>query len=293
MMHGSATKTKRILFFWLTAGILGTVLIYAIWSNSQVQHPPPSKEQASGWRQAGVANPFLEGAPQPQADHRAVEPIQTMVVIPSIQGSSLDGTQADGDWGVNAQGQLRATLALRQRFDYYLSLIGEKPLADIEAIIKKSAQESLKEPALGQVMALWNAYVKLQQHPDSWSAALIERRGVRKQMMGADWAHAFYADEESRLQQTLNQLNSPNKKPATLPQAGSFALHPEAAQREAELKVKWQEWEQRLEAARGQLRAFRSAPELSEPQRQQAIESYLAQQFRGTELIRARALLGV
>jgi capsule polysaccharide export protein KpsE/RkpR len=59
------------------------------------------------------------------------------------------------------------------------------------------------------------------------------------------------------------------------------------------VQEQWQQWEQRVNKARSQIKAYAQAPELSAPQRQQAIENYLTSQFQGTELIRARALLGV
>jgi lipase chaperone LimK len=68
-------------------------------------------------------------------------------------------------------------------------------------------------------------------------------------------------------------------------------LHPQALEREAAVQTQWQQWDQRLSEARSQIKAFSSAPELSAPQRQQAIEQYLTSRFQGTELIRVRALL--
>jgi lipase chaperone LimK len=279
---------------------VGALLAYLLWPADAAQSPRPQAE-AAGWQQAGVANPFGNGA------QVAAQPNQALAASPaappSMANTSLAGTQPDGDWGVDAQGQLKASRALRQRFDYYLSLIGEMPLADIHALVLQAAKQSLKEPALGQVMALWDRYVLLQKHAwkhavdlrqsASWSAALTERQIVRRQMLGADVAQAFYADEERELQDMLARLNSGQGSAVSSTEPTQSILHPQAIQREAELQAQWAQWDQRIATARQQIQAITQAPELSALQRQQSIEQYLSGQFQGAELIRARALLGV
>ncbi len=260
-------------------------------------------KNATGWQQAGVANPFGLNSDQAQAKTNP-QPSAIESSALSIEGTSLDGTQSDGDWGVGSDGQLRASRALRQKFDYYLSLIGEKSLVDIEALMLNEARASLKEPALSGVTDVWRRYVQLQQHawrlqvdlrqPTQWSAAHAERQTVRRQILGAEWAHAFYAEEESQLLEMLSHVNSPNKaasKPTVEENAGP--LHPQAAEREAALQAEWKQWDLRLDQAREQIRVLQAAPELSGLQREQAIERYLTQHFEGTELLRARSMLGV
>jgi lipase chaperone LimK len=281
------------------AGI-GALLAYLLWPADAAQSPRPQAE-AAGWQQEGVANPFGKGA-QAAAQSDKTLTVGSSAPI-SLAHTSLAGTQPDGDWGIDAQGQLKASRALRQRFDYYLSLIGEMPLADIHALVLQAAKQSLKEPALGQVIALWERYVQLQQHAwkhavdlrqsASWSAALSERQIVRRQMLGADVAQAFYADEERELQDMLARLNAGQGSAVSSTEPAQSVLHPQASQREAELQVQWQQWDQRIAVARQQIQAIAQAPELSELQRQQNIQQVLASQFQGTELTRARALLGL
>jgi lipase chaperone LimK len=283
--------------FIATSGIV-TLLAYLLWPADAAQNPRPSTEYV-GWQQVGVANPFGKGA---QATAPPDQPLATRPAALSLANTSLAGTQPDGDWGVDAQGQFKASRALRQRFDYYLSLVGEMPLADIHAQVLQAAKQSLKEPALGQVMALWDRYVQLQQHAwkhavdlrqsASWSAALSERQAVRRQRLGADVAQAFYADEERELQDMLARLNSGQSSALASIEPVQGVLHPQASQREADLQAQWQQWDQRIAVARQQVQSFRQAPELSELQRQQSIEQVLASQFQGAELTRARVLLG-
>jgi lipase chaperone LimK len=275
--------------------------LYALWptANTAVQVDPAAA--SSGWQQSGVANPFGSAAAEASASSPAS--LLATSVPPSLSNTSLAGTQPDGDWGLDARGQLRASRGLRQRFDYYLSLIGEKSLSEIEALLLHDAHTGLQEPARSQMLAVWRAYVQLQQHrwqhvvdlkaPLTWSAALTERQIMRRQLLGADWAHAFYAEEEAQLQAMLSQVNHPASAAARPPDAATAAMHPQATEREAAVHAQWQEWEQRLQTARLQIKLIQTAAELSQPQRQQAVERYLSQQFEGTELIRARALLGL
>jgi lipase chaperone LimK len=283
-------------------------LAHRLWpsdaTSAAIDQPP-----TTGWQQNGAANPFGPGKPA-TAEQRTLAQAGAQA-LPSLAHTSLAGTQPDGDWGMAAQGRLVPSRALRQRFDYYLSLIGELSLADLRALVLQDAQQNLQQPALGQAMTLWDQYVQLQQHawkhavdlrqPSTWSAALVERQIMRRQLLGANVAHAFYADEESALQSMLGRVNSG----ALAGQAAAFeagqahsspqavAVHPQAQEREAQLQAQWQAWEARLDAARSQVQAYNQAPELSVPQRRQAIETYLSQQFQGAELSRARSLLGL
>jgi lipase chaperone LimK len=279
------------------------LLAYLFWPTHGAENRSEAAAE-SGWALSGVANPFAKG--QAVASQNAL-PSQTAAPIAqtfSLARTSLAGTQPDGDWTLDARGQLQPSRALRQRFDYYLSLVGEMPLADIRDQVLGSARSSLKDPAMGQVMDLWDRYVRLQQHdwkhavdlrqPAGWSAALTERQIVRRQLLGADAAYAFYAEEERQLQQMLAQVQSGQSGPAQSSQAAPApAPLPDASEREAAVQAQWQHWEQRVNAARERVGQLTQAPELSQPQRQQAIEAYLSSQFQGSELIRVRGLLGL
>ncbi|MFM2083532.1 MAG: hypothetical protein RLY95_350, partial [Pseudomonadota bacterium] len=59
----------------------------------------------------------------------------------------------------------------------------------------------------------------------------------------------------------------------------------------AEVDAEWQQWRQRLEAARAHVAQLQQAPELSAIQRTEAVVAYINSQFSGTELLRAKALL--
>ena len=312
--NAAPVQIKRALsaLLFVATSLLLALLAYVVWPSDEeaiaaVQTP------SAGWQQSGAANPF--GRSKSASTEQAPQGIGIIPASPSLAHTSLAGTQPDGDWGAAANGRLLPNRALRQRFDYYLSLIGELPLAGVRSLVWNDARQALSEPALGATMALWDTYVQLQQHvwkhavdlrqPITWSAALTERQIVRRHMLGADVAYAFYADEESDLQRTIARMNSGigtvggtggmagQAAAAESAQVAAQALHPQAAEREAQLQVQWQAWDVRLAAARRQVQVFNQAPELSALQRSQAIENYLSQQFQGSDLIRVRSLLGL
>jgi len=169
--------------------------------------------------------------------------------------------------------------------------------------------------AARQVLAVWDRYITLQQrgfsqqaNPNNaatWQPALAERSAARRQILGADWAQAFYGDEERAFVAFTEQLTA-QRAAGTQAAAVDLLTGPpseqlqaqrvqqlgaEAAERLRAEDVAWAEWERRLQSARQQLQALAAAPELSALQRSQAQETHLAQSFSGQELVRARALL--
>jgi lipase chaperone LimK len=219
----------------------------------------------------------------------------------ALQALSLSGTEADGDWAVDANGELQPSINLRRRFDYYLTLQGETPLEQVATHLRTQVQAAHGAKAAQQVMDLWARYLRLQQHawamqvdlqrPDTWAAALAERSAVRRQLLGLAWAEAFYRAEEDELRALITQTQ--DGQTAGNSAAPGAVPVPDAAQREAQVEAQWQQWSQRIDAARSQVQQLRQAPELSEMQRNAAIDAYLGQQFSGSELVRARALLQI
>ena len=276
-------------------------------SHLMAETAPPAPLRAlssAGWQQDGVANPFEAGNTVASQHPSTAEWLEVRLGM-----TSLAGTQVDGAWPTDARGRLRADRALRTRFDYYLSLLGERPLSDLRDLLGQDAREHLPVETVDQALALWDNYLALQQHrwqrpldlgePAKWSEVLAERKEVRRSLLGVDWAQAFYAEEEQALAQMIARVNSgaspgslavgpPLTEPTPLP-----ARLPDADQREAALKTQWADWERRLTDARQEVQRLRTAAELSGPQREQAIALYLAEHFHDGERIRARALLGL
>lgn len=223
----------------------------------------------------------------------------------NLQESSLADTQADGTWSIGPNGQAQPNLALRRRFDYFLLLQGERDIAALTADIQRQVSAAHGQIAAQQVMALWSSYLQLQQHrwttqvdmqrPSTWSSALTERSMKRREQLGIAWAEAFYRDEENDLRQLIaksnGQANGQDLTTASAAERNLPTALPDALQRQAEVDAEWQQWSKRLEAARSQIAKLQQAPELSEPQRADAVAAYVTSQFSGSELLRVKALL--
>ena len=223
----------------------------------------------------------------------------------NLQESSLADTQADGTWSIGPDGQAQPSLALRRRFDYFLLLQGERDIAALTADIQRQVSAAHGQIAAQQVMALWRSYLQLQQHPwttqvdmqrpSTWSSALTERSMKRREQLGIAWAEAFYRDEENDLRQLIaksnGQANGQDLTTASAAERNLPTALPDAPQRQAEVDAEWQQWSKRLEAARSHIAKLQQAPELSEPQRADAVAAYVTSQFSGSELLRVKALL--
>jgi lipase chaperone LimK len=241
------------------------------------------------------------------ADGDGTEQVRQSLVVDkadkglNLQESSLADTQTDGSWSIGPNGQAQPSVALRRRFDYFLLLQGERAIPALTADIQRQVSAAHGPLAAQQIMALWASYLQLQQHrwatqvemqrPSTWSSALTERSMLRRELLGIAWADAFYRDEENDLRQLIARSNGQDLTTTATAERNLPSVLPDALQRQAEVDTEWQQWSQRLEAARSQIAKLQQAPELSEPQRADAVAAYVTSQFSGSELLRAKALL--
>jgi lipase chaperone LimK len=236
--------------------------------------------------------------------------------------SSLRGTELDGSWGLDAQGRLQPTLALRRRFDHLLLLRdGEAGTATLARLVRQEVEAAAGAAAAQQVLDVWQRYVDLLDmrfatrvdlaRPETWGPALAERQRARRDRLGLAWAQAFYADEEAELQALINTQGRSDRSPAApaaaAPAASGVmvlglqrgglgpeqraALSPEQRERLQAVEAEQAQWTGRLDEARREVDALRVAAHLSAPQRREAIEAWLAQHFDAQEQVRVRALL--
>lgn len=228
---------------------------------------------------------------------------------------SLRGTSPDGDWGVDASGQLRPSITLRRRFDYYLSALGEASVDELGALMLADATRDVGAEAAARIREVWERYVRLQQQRyehqvklgdrGSWEPALAERQLARRRILGPAWAEAFYREEEEALvremaepapepaQRSLLLGSAPGTDPEILHQQRIAQFGAEAAQRLREEDAAWKRWEQRVAQAYHEVERLKRAPELSDVQREAALTAYLERNFDERERLRVLALLGL
>lgn len=252
---------------------------------------PAASPIRSSVRASAVARPEEPAAAAATADHAFDRWVATR--------SALRGSALDGGWGLDAQGRLQPSSALRRRFDHLLQLMGQAPMERITDLLARQAQADLQADDAAGVLRVWHAYLGLLADPgraslqagETPAAALAERRLLRRQWLGIAWAEAFYAEEEAALALHLAGGPPPSAPPALIDRA---ALPPEALQRLAEEEARQARWQQMLADTRDEVQRLRAAPELSAPLLAAALDRLVNERFAtGSDRLRARALLGL
>lgn len=133
--------------------------------------------------------------------------------------ASFSGTQVDGVFQVDEQGNLRVTRDIVQIFDYFLSAIGEESLAQSIERLQAHIRNQLPAPAEAQALALLEQYLDYKRQlvllerdlPQLPSLDALKQREMAVQALRArlfsNEAHqAFFAAEESYNLFTLERL---------------------------------------------------------------------------------------
>ncbi|MFN3617597.1 MAG: lipase secretion chaperone [Aquabacterium sp.] len=229
---------------------------------------------------------------------------------------SFQGTEPHGDWCARGEA-LQPCAGLRSRFEYYLLAIGEVPIESIRVLVADEAQRELGDTLASQVMSLYDKYMDVRRYQPrnqfqqdqlhTWMPVLAELRSYRRQVLGAEWAQAFYADEEAKFEQLHTQIQSglppppdpggpvpqmaPGKDPAAVHAERVARYGEEAAQRLAKVDAEWADWQRRLAAARQTWDSLQANNALSDVQRRQQMSAYVQQHFKDDEHLRVQALL--
>lgn len=263
---------------------------------------------------AGSDAALLDKIAKGDAPMRALDQIRALVMADPL----IAQTQAAGSWAVDANGKLRPELALRQRFEYYLLALGQVAPNEIRTLIEDEVKKAHGTRIAAEVMAVFDKYWSLRlQQPrnrlvlndrETWMPAFQEQKALRRQFLGVEWAKAFFGAEEQEFERFVAQADGktdvakadldlpvPQMGPGKDPQAvhaERVALYGEAAaQRLAQADAEWAQWEQRLAGGRAEWQRLQASAELSDIQRQQAMEQYINSHFPADERIRAKGLL--
>lgn len=308
------TRTK------LGALALGIVVLgFAGWQHWAARNTAPTGASgAGGATGAGGWSMIRPGgedaAPGPLAVAGQLTPDQVRDRL--FRHGSFAGTEPSGNWCIT-EGKLKACPGLRQRFEYYILGLGEVRIEDLRALVADEATQANGPELAEQIMAVWDRYWQLRQYNyrnqfvqndrNTWMPVFEEQKAVRRQILGADWAQAFYGDDEQAFLAHVSQLASgappppdpgepvpqmaPGKDPAAV-QAERVARYGQAAaDRLAQADAEWADWQQRLTDARAEWARLQGAGNLSDPQRKQEMDSYIQAHFKPDEVLRVRALL--
>lgn len=133
--------------------------------------------------------------------------------------ASFSGTQVDGVFQVDEQGNLRITRDIVQIFDYFLSAIGEESLAQSIERLQAHIRNQLPTPAEAQALALLEQYLDYKRQlvllerdlPQLPSLDALKQRemavqALRARLFSSEAHQAFFATEESYNLFTLERL---------------------------------------------------------------------------------------
>jgi lipase chaperone LimK len=191
-----------------------------------------------------LATPSIAQRPAPKAQ---LPPAPALVAATELdldadpsrspnRASSLRGTASDGEVSINPDGSVRLTGELRRLFDYYLSRAGEMDQAQLLRWIEGEFERNYPAAVAAQLKTLLAQYqnylralaretprLRLLKDGDR----LAEMTTLRRQMLGATMADAFFGNE-----QAWDQFTQARRALAS--EVGMSAA--ERAQREQELQ---------------------------------------------------------
>ncbi|MDH0181851.1 lipase secretion chaperone [Stutzerimonas stutzeri] len=120
-------------------------------------------------RAESTVTPVAEApASSPAANLTAARPAQRTATgaAPQVMAklpASFKGTEVDGQFQLDAAGNLIISPELRQLFDYFLSAIGEEPLKQSIERLRRHIAAQLPEPAQAQALAVLNQYLNYKR----------------------------------------------------------------------------------------------------------------------------------
>lgn len=266
-----------------------------------------------GW---SMIRPDEAPAPQDASAPTTTSLSAEQVRVKLFKEGSFQGTEPNGNWCVTND-KLAACPELRKRFEYYILGLGEVTIADIRNLVEDEARRAHGDELARAIMTIWDKHwqvrtyawrsVFVQADQSTWRPAFEEQRLVRRQILGEEWAKAFYADDEAKFQQFMAQVESgqppppdpgepvpqmaPGKDPAAVHAERVARYGQAAADRLAKADEEWADWERRLAGARSEWERLKASGQLSDLQRKQDMDAYINANFKPDEHLRVRALL--
>lgn len=133
--------------------------------------------------------------------------------------ASFAGTQVDGVFRLDAQGNLLISEDIRRIFDYFLAAVGEEPLEDSVERLQGYIASQLAEPARQQALTLLEQYLQYKRElvllerdlPQMANLDALRQRelavqALRARLFDSNVHQAFFAREEAYNQFNLQRL---------------------------------------------------------------------------------------
>lgn len=298
----------------LLVALIGTgVLVLGL--NSGDKQAPAASEKSNGWAFVPDQQPPTEDAgirqAQPSQDARTATELRRI-----LYEGSLAGTRPVGDWCIKSAA-LYPCPGLRDRFEYYINGLGEISITEVRHLIEVEANLENGADLAKQIMAIYDKYWLVRNHSyrhrvdmadtSTWMPALTEAQQLRQQVLGPDWASAFYKEEEHDFLQTyqraLNGQPPPPSQsdpvPSLLPGKDPQAVREERILRYGKtvtdaleaLDEQQQSFDLNLQRAKNEWQQLQSQFHLSDVARKDQINQFIAANFDAKDHKRVRGLI--
>ncbi len=149
--------------------------------------------------------------------------------------ASLRGTEVDGGFRVDENGDLIVEQGIKRYFDYFMATVGEESIAEITARIHDAIMTQLEEPARSQALTILEDYLsyktqlyELEQqigefNPASFNGSQLPMLAsrleaifdARRTHLSAEVVDAFFSEDEAVDRYTLNRLSVLHDKALT------------------------------------------------------------------------------
>ena len=165
-------------------------------------------EQTETAQRAEVQNHLLTSSmPAPTDQSRAF-------VSPSQQD-----TEVNCQLRLDNANRLIVNEQTRNCFEYFITQYGEKDLKQIQHDFKTYIQQNYKQPALGQIIDLWNRYINYREklgdlHPPNidkedpqyYQSIFANMKNLRKQLFSNYEIEGLFGTEDTYHEYTLNRM---------------------------------------------------------------------------------------
>ncbi len=198
------------------AALFAALLCLLLWlypARVDVQTPiaPPSTS-AAGADSAPAVGVAPDSPPRDDATSTAAPEAAGLALLDRWTRSSLRGSGVDGAARRGADGRLLHDLALRQLFEYFLSLTGEFAPADIRRLLALHLEADGDVALAADALAAFDRYLGLRRELGALPPAgdLRERletmEALQRDWFGAD-AEAMFGADNAHTRYTLDRLD--------------------------------------------------------------------------------------
>lgn len=298
------------------SSLLGLALLGAIWAGGFERiGMVPADRAWHAWRPQDASpvpqNRLMLAPATAETAGRAPDMLRAV-----LYKGSFAGTRPVGDWCVDTNRRLSPCSGLRDRFEYYISGLGEISASEVRSLIEDEAQRAHGHELAAQIMIVYDRYWSVRNHESrnrvdmrdvsTWMPALQEVQALRKQILGEAWAQAFFEEDDRLFLETYQRaslglvpkasphdpvpLLEPGRDPEAVRSERIERYGAEAAERLAALDVQQQQFDRHVSLARAEWSRLQTQSHLSDQHKQEQLRQFIAEHFDSVNQRRAMIL---